>query len=122
VLDWDYLNLAYRKEFPAVNWRTNVPTDGVYGSFYCQALNASAPHPNAARLWMEFLYSDQGQLIWLKGYSHPARFRDLVKHKKVPAALIRALPSSKVYDKVKFATPAQQDKAKAEIAAKWPSI
>jgi putative spermidine/putrescine transport system substrate-binding protein len=94
----------------------------VYGSFYCQAINATAPHPNAAKLWMEFLYSDQGQLIWLKGYSHPARFQDLVKHKKVPAALIRALPSSKLYKRVKFATPAQQDKAKAEIAAKWPSI
>jgi putative spermidine/putrescine transport system substrate-binding protein len=122
VLDWDYLNLAYRKEFPAVNWRTNVPSDGVYASNYCQAINASAPHPNAAKLWMEFLYSDQGQLIWLKGYSHPARFRDLVKHGKVPKALIRALPSSKLYSKVKFATPAQQEKAKAEIAAKWPSI
>jgi putative spermidine/putrescine transport system substrate-binding protein len=122
VIDWDYLNLAYKKEFPAVHWTTTIPSDGVYGSFYCQAINASAPHPNAARLWMEFLFSDQGQLIWLKGYSHPARFADLVKHKKVPAALIRALPSSKLYNKVKFATPAQQDKAKAEIAAKWPSI
>jgi putative spermidine/putrescine transport system substrate-binding protein len=122
VLDWDYLNLAYRKEFPAVHWQATIPSDGVYGSFYCQAINATAPHPNAAKLWMEFLYSDQGQLIWLKGYSHPARFADLVKHKKVPPALIKALPSSKLYNKVKFATPAQQEKAKAEIAAKWPSI
>src|SRR5216684_3714033 len=69
VIDWDYLNLAYGKEFPAVNWHATVPADGVYGSFYCQAINATAPHPNAAKLWMEFLYSDQGQLIWLKGYS-----------------------------------------------------
>ena len=122
VIDWDYLNLAYKKEFPAVRWTTVVPSDGVYGSFYCQAVNATAPHPNAAKLWMEFLYSDQGQLIWLKGYSHPARFRDLVKHKKVPAALLKALPSSKLYNKVKFATPAQQDRAKAKIAAGWPSI
>jgi putative spermidine/putrescine transport system substrate-binding protein len=122
VIDWDYLNLAYRKEFPAVNWRTIIPSDGVYGSFYCQAINVSAPHPNAARLWMEFLYSDQGQLLWLKGYSHPARFRDLIKRKKVPRALIRALPSSKLYDKVKFATPAQQTTAKTKIAAEWPGI
>ena len=43
--------------------------------YYCQAINATAPHPWAARLWQEFLYSDQGQLLWLKGYSHPARFR-----------------------------------------------
>ena len=106
VIDWDYLNLAYRKEFPAVHWQTVIPSDGVYGSFYCQAVNASAPHPNAARLWMEFLYSDQGQLLWLKGYSHPARFQDLAKRKKIPAALLKALPSSKLYARVKFASDA----------------
>jgi putative spermidine/putrescine transport system substrate-binding protein len=122
VIDWDYLNLAYRKEFPAVNWHTVVPSDGVYGSFYCQAISKTAPHPNAARLWMEFLYSDQGQLLWLKGYSHPARFQDLAKHKKIPKALTNALPSSKVYSKVKFATDAQQTAGKAKIAAEWPSI
>jgi putative spermidine/putrescine transport system substrate-binding protein len=122
VIDWDYLNLAYKKEFPAVHWKTVIPSDGVYGSFYCQAINASAPHPNAAKLWMEFLYSDQGQLIWLKGYSHPARFQDLAKRKKIPTALIKALPSPKLYAKVKFATDAQQTAAKAKIAAGWPGI
>src|SRR3989440_2557172 len=122
VIDWDYLNLGYRKLYPAAQWRTVIPTDGVYGSFYCQAVNASAPHPNAARLWLEFLYSDQGQLLWLKGYSHPARFQDLAKRKKIPAALLKALPSSKLYAKVKFASDAQQTAAKAKIAAEWPTI
>jgi putative spermidine/putrescine transport system substrate-binding protein len=122
VIDWDYLNLAYKKEFPAVHWTTVIPSDGVYGSFYCQAINASAPHPNAAKLWMEFLYSDQGQLIWLKGYSHPARFQDMAKRKKIPAALIKALPSPKLYARVKFANDAQQTAAKAKIAAGWPGI
>ena len=35
-----------------------------------------SPNPYAARLWEEFLYSDEGQLLWLKGYSHPVRFQD----------------------------------------------
>ena len=122
VIDWDYLNLAYRKEFPAVSWRTVVPADGVYGSFYCQAISAFAPHPNAARLWMEFLYSDQGQLLWLKGYSHPARFQDLARRKKIPSALLKALPSAKIYAKVKFASASQQAAAKAKIATEWPTI
>jgi putative spermidine/putrescine transport system substrate-binding protein len=122
VIDWDYLNLGYRKLYPAANWRTVVPSDGVYGSFYCQAINATAPHPNAARLWMEYLFSDQGQLLWLKGYSHPSRFQDLAKRKKIPAALLKALPSAKLYAKVRFATDAQQAAAKAKIAAEWPTI
>jgi len=119
VIDWDYLNLAYRKEFPAAKWTTIVPRDGAYGAFYCQAINASAPHPWAARLWEEFLFSDQGQLLWLKGYSHPARFNDLAKRKKIPASLLKALPSPALYAKIKFASTAQQTAAKAKIAAEW---
>ena len=120
-IDWDYLNLAYTKEFPAASWKTTIPSDGVYGAYYCQAINANAPHPWAARLWEEFLYSDQGQLLWLKGYSHPARFQDMAKRNVVPKALVTALPAASIYAKVKFATSAQNTAAKAKIASDWPS-
>jgi putative spermidine/putrescine transport system substrate-binding protein len=120
-IDWDYLNLAYVKEFPAAKWKVTVPSDGVYGAYYCQAINAAAPHPYAARLWQEFLYSDQGQLLWLKGFSHPARFQDLANRKVIPKALLTALPDAAIYAKVKFANSAQQTKAKALIATDWPS-
>ncbi len=121
VIDWDYLNLAYGPEFPAAKWATNIPADGVYGAYYCQAINANAPHPFAARLWEEFLYSNQGQLLWLKGYSHPARFADMVAHKAVPAKLIKALPSPAAYAKVKFANSKQLAKAAQKIKDEWPS-
>ena len=120
-IDWDYLNLAYVKEFPSANWKVTVPSDGVYGAYYCQAINATAPHPWAARLWEEFLYSDQGQLLWLKGYSHPARFQDLAKRKVIPASLLKALPPASIYAKVRFASSGQQTKAKALIAQEWPA-
>jgi putative spermidine/putrescine transport system substrate-binding protein len=120
-IDWDYLNLAYTKEFPAAAWKVNIPSDGVYGGYYAQAINATGPHPWAARLWQEFMYSDQGQLIWLKGFSHPARFNDMAKRGVVPKSLVAALPDAKVYAKVKFASPSQQTAAKAVIASQWPS-
>jgi putative spermidine/putrescine transport system substrate-binding protein len=120
-IDWDYNNLAYVKEFPAANWGVSIPADGVYAGYYAQAINANAPHPWAARLWEEFCYSDQGQLIWLKGYSHPARFNDLAQRKALPKNLLAALPSPALYAKVKFASLSQQTKAKAKIAAEWPS-
>jgi putative spermidine/putrescine transport system substrate-binding protein len=120
-IDWDYNNLAYVKEFPAANWGVSIPADGVYAGYYAQAINATAPHPWAARLWEEFCYSDQGQLIWLKGFSHPARFNDLAQRKVVPKSLTAALPSPALYAKVKFASLSQQTKAKAKIAAEWPS-
>ena len=120
-IDWDYNNLAYVSEFPAARWKVNIPTDGVYGAYYVQAINATAPHPWAARLWEEFLFSDQGQIIWLKGFSHPARFNDLAKRNKLPKSLLNALPPAALYAKAKFASVAQQTVAKNKIAAEWPS-
>jgi len=119
VIDWDYLNIAYTGEFPSARWTAGVPTDGIYGGYYCQAINSAPPHPWAARLWQEFIYSDQGQLIFLKGFSHPARFKDLAKRKKIPASLLKALPSPAAYAKVRFASLSQISKAKAKINAEW---
>jgi putative spermidine/putrescine transport system substrate-binding protein len=121
TIDWDYLNLAYIKEFPSAKIKVSIPTAGVYGAYYCQAVNATAPHPFAARLWQEFLYSDQGQLIWLKGFSHPALFQDLAKRNAIPKALLSALPNAAAYAKVKFAGPGAQTAAKAKVSSDWPT-
>jgi putative spermidine/putrescine transport system substrate-binding protein len=120
-LDWDYNNLAYVTEFPAANWGFTIPSDGVYGGAYAQAISATAPHPYAARLWEEFLYSDQGQIIWLKGGAHPARFADLVARKVIPKAVLAKLPAAAIYNKVKFASIGQQTTAKNLVAQKWPT-
>ena len=118
TFDWDYLNLAYVKEFPSARIRVIAPSDGLYAAYYCQAINATAPHPWAARLWQEFLYSDQGQLLWIKGYSHTALYDDLVKRKAIPKALLNTLPK---YSKPpKFASRAQLTAARAKIATDWP--
>jgi putative spermidine/putrescine transport system substrate-binding protein len=121
VIDWDYLNIAYRKEFPAARIAVSIPTLGTYGSYYCQAVSNWAPHPWSARLWQEFLYSDAGQLLFLKGYSHPARFADMARRKVVPKALLNALPAPALYSRVRFANPPQNTKARATINAQWPS-
>jgi putative spermidine/putrescine transport system substrate-binding protein len=120
-IDWDYNNLAYIKGIPAAKWGVSIPSDGVYGGYYAQAVNATAPHPWAARLWQEFIYSDQGQILYLKGFAHPARFNDLAQRKVLPKALLAALPAPSLYAKVKFASISQQTKAKALIAAQWPT-
>ena len=63
--------------------------DGVVAGVYVQAISAFAPHPNAAKLWMEYLYSDEGQLKWLEGYCHPIRFDDLVAARRGAAGAAR---------------------------------
>ncbi len=93
IIAWDYNGLSWRDSLngnPPVE--VVVPASGVVAGVYVQAISAFAPHPNAAKLWMEYLYSDEGQLGWLKGYCHPIRFNDLVKNGKVPKEMLDKLP------------------------------
>ena len=123
IIRWDYNALSDRdtlKGNPKVE--VVVPKSGVVAGVYVQGISAYAPHPNAAKLWMEYLYSDEGQLGWLKGYCHPIRFQDLVKSGKVPADLLAKLPPAESYTKAVFPTLDQQDRAKQAITKQWDSV
>jgi putative spermidine/putrescine transport system substrate-binding protein len=123
VLRWDYNALADRDTLggnPPVE--VVVPKTGVVAGVYVQAISAFAPHPNAAKLWMEYLYSDEGQLAWLAGYCHPIRFNDLVKAGKVPQAMLDKLPPAAGYAAAVFPSLAEQGAAKEVISKKWDSV
>jgi putative spermidine/putrescine transport system substrate-binding protein len=123
MIRWDYNALSGRdalKGNPKVE--VIVPKSGVVAGVYVQAISAFAPHPNAAKLWMEYLYSDEGQLGWLKGYCHPIRFQDLVKNKKVPADVLAKLPPAEAYAKAVFPTLEQQDQSKQAITKQWDTV
>jgi len=121
VINWDYLSLGYRDMAAGkANIEVVVPEGAPpYGSFYCQAIPADAAHPNAAKLWQEFLYSDQGQLLFLAGYAHPVRFADLTSKNLIPADLSAKLPPAAPYKEVKFASPSQVASAQKVLAATW---
>jgi putative spermidine/putrescine transport system substrate-binding protein len=124
VVNWDYLSLGYKKqaEGKAVI-DVLVPKEAPpYGNFYCQAISAYAPHPNTAKLWMEYVYSDEGQLAFLGGFAHPIRFNSLVAAGKVPEALLKTLPPADAYKDVKFATLEQAAKAQKVLADMWPRV
>ncbi len=123
VIRWDYNALADRdtlKGNPKVD--VVVPESGVIAGVYVQAISAYAPHPNAAKLWMEYLYSDEGQLGWLKGYCHPIRFNDLAAKGKIPQDLLDKLPPAAAYEKALFPTLEDQGAAKEIIAKQWDSM
>ncbi|MEI2611226.1 MAG: ABC transporter substrate-binding protein [Candidatus Promineifilaceae bacterium] len=123
VIQWDYNALAARDGLegnPPVE--VVVPSSGVFAGVYVQAISAYAPHPNAAKLWMEFLYSDEGQLIWLKGYCHPIRFNDMVERGVVPQDLLDKLPTPELYNQAVFPTLTQLNTAKELITTQWDSV
>ncbi len=65
VFDWDYLNASHTADNE--DWKVVVLDGTGYAGYYNQAINVDAPNPAAARLWQEFLYSDEVQNLWLKG-------------------------------------------------------
>lgn len=124
VINWDYLSLGYRDAAVGKATIEVVVPEGSqpYGSFYCQAIPFDAPHPNAAKLWQEWLYSDAGQLLFLAGYAHPARYADLAKRGLISAELSAKLPPAAPYANIKFATQAQVAKAQKTLAELWPKL
>ncbi|MFD8204978.1 ABC transporter substrate-binding protein [Streptomyces sp. NPDC059695] len=118
-IDWDYLNAGYADQFKGkgVDWQVAVPTDGVYAQFYSQAVSKDAPHPAAARLWMEFLYSTEGQNLWLKGYARPVLLPAMTADGTADKTFVAKLP--KVDGTPSFPASAELDKAKATLAEKW---
>ncbi|GAA3254494.1 ABC transporter substrate-binding protein [Dactylosporangium siamense] len=118
VIDWDYLNVAQGTKLKGkLDWKTVVPANAVLGSYYVQAISKDAPHPAAARLWQEFLYSDAGQNLWLKGGARPVRADAMDKAGTLDKTAYAALPpftGSPV-----FLTDAQTQKAKDYLAANW---
>jgi putative spermidine/putrescine transport system substrate-binding protein len=114
ALQWSYNGLASRDTNPQID--VTVPATGRFGGVYVQAINKTGPHPNAAKLWMEHLYSDEGQLLWLKGYCNPIRYEDLVARNVVPADLAAKLPDT---TGAVFPTPAQLESATKLITEGW---
>jgi putative spermidine/putrescine transport system substrate-binding protein len=95
-----------------------VPNSGRFGGMYVQAISAFAPHPNAAKLWMEYLYSDAGQNTWLAGYCNPIRYDDMVAKKTVDTAAQAKLPDTAG---ALLPTLDQITKATDVISKGWPT-
>lgn len=91
VFDWDYLNATHTADNP--DWKTVVLPGTGYAGYYNQAINIDAPHPAAARLWQEFLYSDEAQNLWLKGGARPVRADAMEAAGTIDADLYGALPA-----------------------------
>jgi putative spermidine/putrescine transport system substrate-binding protein len=115
VFDWDYLSAAHVADVPT--WKVFVPSDAVLGGYYAQAINKQAPHPAAARLWEEFLFSDEGQNLWLAGGARPVRMEAMTTAGTIDKAAADALPQ--VAGEPQFQTDEQVTKAKSVLATSW---
>jgi putative spermidine/putrescine transport system substrate-binding protein len=118
VIDWEYLNVAQTAALAGQrDWQLIVPEGAAVGAFYVQAINKDAPHPAAARLWQEFLYSDEGQNIWLQGFARPVRIDAMTEAGTVDQEAVANLPEIK--GEPTFLTQEQIEKAQQYLLENW---
>ena len=118
VFNWDYLNLP--SYVGVSNWKVFIPPHAILGGYYAQAINKQAPHPAAARLWEEFLYSQApvgGQNLWLKGGARPVEQAAMTSNGTIDKTAAALLPS--VSGSPTFLSASQSTDAANYLAANW---
>ena len=88
TIQWDFDALSNKDQNPNMNLQVVIPSDGTVAGMYIQFVTAGAPHPNAAKLLMEYEYSDEGQLAYAQGFVHPIR-----TSVKLPADSVGKIPA-----------------------------
>ena len=118
TLQWDFDALSNKYANPNMNLQVVIPSDGTVAGTYIQFATAGAPHANAAKLLLEYEYSDEGQLAYAQGFVHPMR-----SSVKLPDDLLSKFPSADAYKSVHFPTNyASLDAASTAIANGWAII
>ncbi|MER5998918.1 ABC transporter substrate-binding protein [Nonomuraea angiospora] len=116
VIAWDHLNAA-RSAAHSDAWKVTIPKDAPLGGFHMQAISKAAPHPAAARLWQEFLFSNEGQNLFQKGFARPARSEAMLMKGTLDTEQAAKLP--KAPGPPVLMTIPQADAAKAYLNREW---
>jgi putative spermidine/putrescine transport system substrate-binding protein len=123
TFQWSWNAYANKDNFKGnPNIEIVYPSDVNWGGYYYQAISAYAPHPAAARLWEEYLYSDEGQLTWVKGYCAPARLADLTSRNVISDELKAKLPDPKLLESAIVPNGDQLTKARAAVKDQWDKV
>jgi len=115
VLDWEFASRAHTNDI--TTWQVVVPGVALLATYYAQAISSTAPHPAAARLWEEYLYSTDGQNEWLRAGLRPVELAAMQTTGKMDPAAAAALPQ--VQGTPLFMSPAQVTAARTYLATSW---
>ena len=115
VFDWTYTNLASAATVDG--WKVTTLPGAAYTSYYNQAISKDAPHPAAARLWQEFLFSPEAQNLFIVGGAYPVTLAALNAAGTVDTAALDAIGN--LEGELVTPTPVQAEAAAALLAEKW---
>ncbi len=118
VIDWNYLNVAAAEQNS--NYKTVVLQNDAYGAYYNQAINKDAPHPAAARLWEEFVFSDDVQNLFLKSGALPVLAKSMTSKGTIDKAALKK--AGGLPDDIAIASSAQTTAANTLLANTWSAV
>lgn len=121
VLNWDYLLLQWgdAARDKGVDLTTTIPSDGTVSSYYAASINADAPHPAVARLWQEFVFSDEGQNLLLQGYVKPGRLEAMIAAGTVDEEALSRLPEAATSAPAPQPNQEQRESQQTVLADNW---
>lgn len=121
TFNWNYNYSGIMEEATAngVDLQVIQPADGVYGNFYAQPVTTGSPQPNAGRLWIEWLLSDEGAEIYASSGAVPARISTLVENDAIDPEILANLPDAELLEEIQFATMDQGAAGAALVADQW---
>ena len=118
---WDY-NALHNRDQHRNKIKVIVPRRGVLARVFVQGITAKAAHPVAAKLWMDYLFSDEGQQLLMQGYARSVWFGDLTRRKVLPVELLDRLPPATAYARVAYPTITQSSAAQKVITEGWDRV
>ena len=121
ILDWAYNLTTARGDLQEQggNLAIHIPRDGIFGSYYAQAITKDPEHPCAARLWMEHLLGDASAIARLNGLAIPARFASIDAYGLIPPATQEILPSSRDIYALQFPSSNELALMNAQLEQQW---
>jgi putative spermidine/putrescine transport system substrate-binding protein len=106
---WSFTGIPYSKNITNYKMVATTPTDGAILNGYASVINKYAPHPAAAALTREVMFSDEGQTFLANAGGVPTR-TDVEIEGYDPSAYENAIPMT---DPVAYAAACE------EIVTRW---
>ena len=112
---WSFNVFSYRDNTPNYTFDIAIPTDGSIMSGYASVINKYAPHPHAAALAREYIFSDEGQANLAEAGAIPTR-TDV----EIPAEIQEATFSPDEYaNAIPITDISEYDAVREVIAQRW---
>ena len=112
---WSFNVFSYRDNTPNYTFDICIPTDGSIMSGYASVINKYAPHPHAAALAREYIFSDPGQANLAAAGAIPTR-TDV----EIPVEIQEATFSPEEYaNAIPITDITEYDAVREVIAQRW---